>query len=277
MPGGILKRTRTAYASGGMNPYALVKPLRRNRSSGRMRRVGGSIAAALARVHTFKRMAVPMAIVNKVGNLTPDLYNVAGSGAFPYLQIGSYGNDYLAGASHFGGALTFQLAQLATVASPGALTDITNLFDNYRIAKVQLRFDLSYNSAPGVAGSGYGPLSSVPLMHICPDFDDNAIPANREQVLENAYARSVRLDNKSFTMTITPRAQTVVSTGATTTSVAAGGLLPAGTWLDCASPQIPHFGAKFWIEDFPVSSAGSVPSAQLRVTPTYFLEAKNVV
>jgi len=275
MPGGILKRSRSAYAGGG-SPFGMVRPLRRNRSSGRMRRVGGTIAQALARVHTFKRMALQMAIVNKVGNLLPDIYNAAGSGAFPYLQIGQYGNDYIAGSSRFGGALTFQLAQLASAASPGALTDITNLFDNYRIAKVSLRFDLSYNSAPGNAGSGYGPLSTVPLIHICPDYDDNAIPANRENVMENAYARTYKLD-RSFTMTITPRAQTVVSTGATTTSTAAGGLLPVGTWLDCGSPQIPHFGAKFWIEDFPVSATGSVPSAQLRITPTYYLECKNVI
>jgi len=253
---------------------------KRSRRAGgrRARRLGGSLQSALARVHTFKRMALEMAIVNKIGNLSPDLYNVAGSGAFPYLQVGQYGNDYISGSSHFSGAMTFQLAQLATISNPGALTDITNLFDNYRIAKVALRFDLSYNNAPGGTGiGGYGPVTSIPLIHICPDYDDNAIPANREGVMENAYARTYKLDN-SFTMVLTPRAQTVVSTGATSSSTGAGGLLPVGTWLDCTAPQIPHFGAKFWVEDFPVCPAGSSgPSAQIRITPTYYLECKNVI
>jgi len=272
-------RVYKGRARAGQKGKSRVYTTRKASAGARMaRRMGGTMVNALARVHTFKRMALEMAIVNKIGNVSPDLYNAAGSGAFPYLQIGGYANDYIAGSSHFAGALTFQLAQLASLANPGALTDITNLFDNYRIAKVSLRFDLSYNNAPGGTGvAGYGPVTTVPLIHICPDYDDNSIPASREGVMENAYARSYKLD-RSFTMTITPRAQTVVSTGATTTSTGAGGLLPVGTWLDCASPQIPHFGAKFWIEDFPVCPTGSAgPSAQIRITPTYYLECKNVI
>lgn len=290
---GVPKRFRTGGgAAGGGGGGAMVGARMRNafgqwarnvlrRKGGYgARRLGGTYARALARLHAFKRVGVEMQMVNTGTNSLPTLVNAAGSGSFPYLQVGSFSNGALPQVSQFGGAFSFQLAQLGTSLSGTGLTDITNLFDNYRIAKVVLRFDLSYNSAPGgaaidaAAGAIRG-IGTLPIMHICPDYDDNGIPATREAVLENAYARTVRLD-RSFTMAITPRAQSVVATGAAGGGVAAGGLLAKGTWLDCSSPQIPHFGIKFWMEDFPTPTSGGA-NAQLRITPTYYIQAKNVI
>lgn len=279
--GGSPKRYRGGAAGGGRMRGAFSRWARgvlRARRGGRVaRRIGGTYAAALARVHSFKRVGLEMQMANTGANTLPSLNNAAGSGAFPYLQVGSLSNaNCMPDTSQFGGAFTFQLAQLALPAGTG-LTDITNLFDNYRISRVELRFDLSYNAAPGGPGiAGLRGITSLPVMHICPDYDDNAIPASREQVLENAYCRTIRLE-KSFTMSIKPRAQTVVATGASTSATGVGGLLPTGTWLDTSAPQVPHFGVKFWMEDFPTPSTGAQPNAQVRITPTYYLECKNVI
>lgn len=240
-----------------------------------LRRIGSrSLSGALSRVHTFKRVGEPMEILNPAGTgiTLPTLINASGAGAsYPYLQVGSSGFTSITSGVKFGGAFSFQLAQCANV------SEITSLFDNYRIKKVVLRFDYSVNQAPATTASPpTQQATAVPIMHICPDYDDNAVPAARTSVLENGYARTVRLD-KTFTMTLTPRAQSTVTSGSVS-GLVAGGLLPLGQWLDSSSTQVPHFGVKFWIDDFAWSSATlNGIFASLRITPTYYLEAKNVV
>lgn len=269
MPG--VKRSRSAGGGG----FSMVHMGRQNRNSKAMRRIGSrSLSGALARVHTFKRVGDLMQVIPVENNAGLQIINGSGSGAFPYIQTGAFGNPGITGTCAFGAAMTFQLSQCANIG------EITNLFDNYRIKKVTLRFDYSANSAPqSGAYAGLPGVSAVPIMHICPDFDDNDIPSGRTRVLENGYVRTVRLD-KPFTMTLTPRAQSVVSTGAAGGAVGVGGLLPNGMWLDSSTSNIPHFGVKFWMDDFAsnTSVVGSgLKNVSLRITPTYYLEAKNVV
>lgn len=271
-----LRYGKTYARAGDYRKRTYINEMRGRRRAGiALRRIGSkSLSSALARVHTFKRVGEPMEILNPAGGSVtlPTLTNATGAGAsYPYLQVGSSGFTSVASAVKFGGAFSFQLAQCANV------SEITNLFDNYRIKKVVLRFDYSINQAPAALVSPASQqATAVPIMHVCPDYDDNAVPASRTSVLENGYARTVRLD-KTFTMTITPRAQSTVTSGSAS-GLVAGGLLPLGQWLDCASTQVPHFGVKFWMDDFAWSSASvSGVFATLRVTPTYYIEAKNVV
>lgn len=268
------------YGKGSARAGAYRKRVARNArkpyASMALRRMGSaSLSSALSRIHTFKRVGEPMEILNPTGAgvTLPTLTNATGAGAsYPYLQVGSSSFTSIASGVKFGGAFSFQLAQCANV------SEITSLFDNYRIKKVVLRFDYSVNQAPSTVASPSGnQATAVPIMHICPDFDDNAVPAARTSVLENGYARTVRLD-KTFTMSLTPRAQSTVTSGSAS-GLVAGGLMPLGQWLDAASTQVPHFGVKFWIDDFAWSSLVGATGifATLRVTPTYYLEAKNVV
>ena len=237
-------------------------------SLGRMMRRGLLSTAIAARLHTFKRVAQPLSLVDgAIGNL-PTPGNAGTGNAYPWLKVANQIAGYTNGTLSYGGAMTFSLNQVANYA------EITGLFDNYRIKKVILRFDYSANSAPGgVAGAvAY----TIPLIHITPDFDDNSDPANREAVLQNSYTKTYRLD-RSFSMALTPRAQTVIATGQQAgfpAATAVGGMLPQSTWLDCNSPQIPHFGVKFWVDDWTNVGVGT---SGLRITPTYILEAKNVV
>jgi len=232
------------------------------------RRTGMSIAS---RVHTFRRVCDVIAVTSGALGGNPVVSVAAGGSPFPYLQISGATSGFVNNTNKFGGAMSFALAQVASY------TEIQSLFDNYRIKKVILRFDYSANSSPSNSAGSPGVVNvgnqAVPIVHVTPDFDDNTIPTNRADVLQNAYCRTYRLD-KSFSISLTPRAQTVVATGAgAASSTAVGGLLPANTWLDCQSPQIPHFGCKFFIDDFADTGASN---CALRITPTYILEAKNV-
>ena len=208
----------------------------------------GLVPAGIAsRVHQFKRVCQPMAVISAVAGNIPSVVNGTGGGAYPYLNLGSQSAGFVLNTLQFGGAMSFALSQCANA------SEITQLFDNYRIKKVILRFDYSQNNAPGSSagqpGVNYVTSQAVPIIHVTPDFDDNGVPTNRIEVLQNAYTRTYRLD-KSFTMALTPRAQTVVSNGQTSGSTAVGGLLSASTWLDAQSPMIPHFGVKFWLDAY---------------------------
>lgn len=232
---------------------------RGRRGMGRfVRRVASkSLAGALSRVHTFKRVGEPVVITQ-----TTAASRVLLEGNTDLLQPGITGSadSFIAAATQVRGAFRFCLAQAANI------TEITNLFDNYRIKRVRLMFAFSGTEA-GVQAAASLP---APLIHYCYDPDDNTTPASRTAVLENGYCRSRRLENV-FYVDVTPRAQQSVVGGAG----GAGGLLPVGNWLDANSPNIYHFGLKFWIDQFPFATNDR--NYCLTVTPTFYLEAKNVV
>lgn len=226
---------------------------------------GSSMGAALARVHTFKRVGTPLTITTSpaVGTAPGIAGNVdmIASGAQLALSTGVLANTH-----QLRGALRFALSQAS------AVQEIIDLFDNYRIRKVKLLFTLSYNSAPSSADGGVGTVigaSSLPLMHGCYDPDDSAVPNDRAVVLQNGYCRTIAL-NRSFTVTVTPRAQQSVVGG----TGGAGGMLPTGTWLDTGSQNIYHYGYKFVLDDWPSSALWNMG---LTITPTFYIEAKNVV
>lgn len=230
----------------------------------------------MASVHSFKRMGQPIIISNAGSGLIPTLTNATSGTSFNYCTLASNSAGAVAWTVQFGGSMAFMLGQCANT------SEITNLFDNYRIRKVVLRFDYNQNSAPGSSSATAGNTNSnaVPLIHLCPDFDDNVVPTSRVDVLQNSYARTIRLD-RPYTMALTPRAQNGIAggtnlpapTGGGVSTTAAGGLLPAGTWLDCNSIQIPHFGVKFWVDNYNDAAAFT---STLMITPTYYLECKNV-
>lgn len=253
------KRARNEKAFAGLAGWARAMNRRPSRGGRALKMGSGSFSNALARVHVFKRVGQPLVITNSTAaariNIKGNADLMGGAGA-PTATAGAfYGNT-----SQVQGAFRFCLAQASNI------TDVTNLFDNYRIAKVKLTFACSFNSAEPSAAVG-----PIPMINYCYDPDDNQPLPNREKVLENGYCVSKRMD-KTFSVTLKPRAQQTVTGGL----AAAGGMLPTNTWLDCDSTQIYHYGLKIWIDDFPYNAATS-DLFGFTVTPTFYLEAKNVI
>lgn len=243
--------------------YSRGGPIRRVRQSTAarfLRRIASpTMSAAMARVHTFKRVGNPVVITNStlpgtraIAQGNADI--IAGAGA-----LAGGPDTSIATASQIRGAMRFCLEHAAN------RQDITNLFDNYRIAKIKLMFNFACTDAT-LTNNQF----CMPVINYCYDPDDNGTPADRTSVLENGYAAVKRLD-RPFSLTITPRAQqSVVGGGA-----AGGGLLPVGNWLDSGSPQIYHYGLKFVIDQFPFLAVDN--TVALTITPVFYLEAKNVV
>lgn len=233
-----------------------------------LRRIASpGLSRALSRVHMFKRVGTPLYIANNnlAGFVTDGNVDMVPAASMAYAA------GILAQTGQVRGALRFCLNQASQVA------DITGLFDNYRITRVSLHFMFTVNSAPGGATTGFGgatPVNfgSLPVINYCYDPDDNTVPANREEVLANGFAKTRRLDS-NFTVSITPRGQNSIVGGVG----GAGGLMPVGQWLDSASPQIYHYGLKFCIDNWPQLPASADKTIGLVITPTFYIEGKNVV
>lgn len=265
MPG--YKRRRSVYGARPMGRGARGRTM-----SVRLRRYGApSLGAALSRVHVFKRVGNPLLITNLDNTVTP-ANSVRGDNTSMVNNI-SYAAGTLLNTGQLKIALKFALTNAAQ------RSEITDLFDNYRISRIKLTFNFSMTGAPSDANSGgaFTPvgLSAMPMLHGCYDPDDAGVVATRESVLASGYARTRRLD-KPFSVTIVPRAQNVIS-GAGGAAVS-GGLLPITQWLDSSSPDVPHYGFKFVLDDWPIAPAAlAAPYACLTITPTFYIEGKNVV
>lgn len=260
MPG--IKRGR-----GYGGKYSAAKRLRSAMLMGRRRGSRLLRSAIASRVNVFKRSTDAFGF--KAPDTTAFAPLLVNSGAAPnaLLTIANASGSQFVGAnsSQFGGSLQFMLSHLANV------SEIVNLYDNYRIKKVVVQVIPSFNSSDLIQAAS-GPMG-IPCMHYAVDSDDATVPANRTSIMENSYCRTVRLDSP-FNIVIVPRAQNVV---ATTTGSAAGGMLPANTWLDTASQNIPHYGLKFWIDEMVQVAADSQARPFVKFNVTYYLECKNVV
>lgn len=270
-----LKRRRIGY--GRRNTMGAAG---RKSYAGRVLRSIGAPAMA----HTFARPGQRLRLTND--GLT---YYINGStlgssvaGGLYGIALGGVTGAAIRGANDFGLSEFFQFSFL------NASGDLANLYDNYRIKAVKVKFDLSFNSVPGDQTSGTGgslPFApnSLPMVHYCVDPDDNTPPTSVADVLQYSKSRSVRLGDKSLTITLSPRAQGVVSSNPVSSTVpitpAVGSMLPMNTWLDCQNAQtVPHFGLKMFVENMPVGTGTGANQWNwvLTMTPVYILECKNV-
>jgi len=251
----------------------------RMKRTGGARRIGSTqlIRSAIAsRVNVFKRTTEAFGMKAGITGTTTERLQNTGTSPNQLLAIANVsGSQFVAGSYQHGGAFQFMLAHLTNV------SEITQLYDNYRIKMVYINVIPSFNSAD-IASLGTGLSTAIPTMHYTLDNDDGLPPANRQDVLQNSYCKSVRLD-RPFTIAVKPRAQSAVAAniqqggGGFLPGLAAGGMLPTQTWLDTASPAIPHYGIKYWMDEWPTVATDGPSCPFVKYTCTYILEAKNVV
>lgn len=267
---------RRGYKRGRGDAYATIP--RAPRLGGMARRFrlqstgSKSLSGAMSRVHVFKRVGVPLVVTNNP--------TAAARASFEGGNV-SIGSNLTGGADSALSAFSeVRFATKYTLNNVAGVDEIKNLFDNYRIKKISLRIDFGFNTAPGIiegTGAGSGSLTggpwALPIMHYAYDADDASAVTSLENLLQNSYAKTVRLGDKSVNVSFTPRAQATVQ--ATPGTAVSGGLLPVGQWLDCQSTAVEHYGMKFVLSQFPNLSSGGV--ACLSITPTFYIEAKNVI
>jgi hypothetical protein len=150
------------------------------------------------------------------------------------------------------GSFNFKLADLDEV------THFTNIYDMYRIVKIQVTI-VPFNQQPlaTTTSTYFAPL----LMAI--DYDDNATPTSTTQ-LYNASNLRIITSRQNYTFSFKPRALMAAYTGSFSGYASA-----ENQWLDCASTDIIYYGLKWAI-----ASSSSLPT--FGVYARYFLEFKNV-
>lgn len=129
------------------------------------------------------------------------------------------------------------------------VTEFTSLFDRYKIKKVKVVLTPFFNM--GVTGAAYsaGSAQANVLVHTAIDYDDVTIPSADDagiNILRQYETYKVtRLGSRRLVRTWTPRfAQAVYGSGAFTSYVQGSKTI----WLDCASPDIEHYGLKGVVE-----------------------------
>lgn len=135
-------------------------------------------------------------------------------------------------------------------------TELTALYDQYKIKWVKLHFDWSplvpipYDTANAFSGSG----AHNPIVYFKRDYDDATAPTEIEMKQSN-QTRALRLHpNRNQTIFLRPAILHQIYEGATATAY-------APKWrerLDCADVSVPHYGLKMLIKSPPSSNYGTV-------------------
>lgn len=168
------------------------------------------------------------------------------------------------------GQLTYYMA----IANLPNLSEFTNLFDSYRINSVTLKF-IPYATAT-MDPTAFG--ASNCIMHWVKDFDDVTLPASGETgiaALEQypGYRRqNMNASSKGITVKIRPRAATSLYQGAFTAYAQAS----RNTWINCANPDVQHYGFKACFELYNGTTTGVNTVFPFRVEATYDLSFKGV-
>lgn len=231
--------------------YAKKKaPMTKRKYGGTRRYARKSVAG---RVHVVKRIAQPLYVQNDPTTGEPVL---TASGAASGFQAGTTAG-LLPNTWETGLALQFKLS---SVIDP---TDLTQLFDRYKIVGVKLKIHYLQNASfiPGY--------SNLPTLYSAFDGDDATPPPTSLGVVSKGYCKSRVLNaNRPMSVYIKPRVTKEIYNSALTTGYSS----EKACWLDCNSADVPHYGLKMWLSDW---VGGHDNNNAIRIQPTYYLAMRD--
>lgn len=168
-----------------------------------------------------------------------------------------YGNS-----SAWSGALSMALNKTVNY------SDFTSLYDYYKIKGVKITFDYASNVA--LANSYDVPMPRLAWHY---DYDDTVFQDYAHYMQSTARVKQTRLDKK-VTLFVKPRIKDAIQQ--TTGGTVATPSVFKRTWIDMAYPEVPHFGLKFGLIDWPYATDGAVAKPLLRVRFDYYISGKGV-
>lgn len=202
----------------------------------------------------IKRLGQQVTIVNGGGSGLPFL-NQTGGGTWEMTATPTGGS--LGGTYQYGLSGQFQLNAVQDH------TDITQLFDRYKIVGIKLKFLFQHNVA-SVSGN-----SCLPVMYHAFDADDANVPTSANDVMVKAYCKTRILNgNREFSVYYKPRISKEIFQGP---FAGPGYSTEKAAWLDCNSSAIPHYGFKAWIDNWLAPDNALL----LRIQPVYYLALKD--
>lgn len=159
-------------------------------------------------------------------------------------------------------AWTFRLDQVTSY------TELTNLFDNYKINAVVIKF-WWHQQASTVDQN----LIATPIMHWAVDNNDATAPPNLATLKQySSYHCHQFKDAGMYTIKLYPKPQ--VASYRTAVSTAYG---PKKMWISSVYSDVPHYGLKVWIDGSQTASGGTGNQdiGGLTYEITYYVSVKN--
>lgn len=146
-----------------------------------------------------------------------------------------------------------------TASALGNATNFANVFDQYRLDRIQMTFRPLNVATPltNTATAGFIP----GLIYVCIDYDDATAPGTVDQIRQYQNTSSHLYD--TFTLDFKPHA-------AYTVGGSISGNVPS-PWIDWATPAITHYGVKWAI---PAGTAGF--EQQWAITIVVWMSMRNV-
>lgn len=122
-------------------------------------------------------------------------------------------------------------------------SEYTNLFDSYRIVKVQMTFDPLVNNVSVQQGSTGSQAFECPDVYFSTDDDDISTPSKSELLQRPGVI--IKPATKKCVMNLVPQVSREIYRGLAQTAYEIPNKL---IWLDAAYADVPHFGFKGLIE-----------------------------
>jgi len=214
-------------------------------------------------VHKFRRLG-------QIARLTPGAGNVPflleDASPNPNFALGPNSNDFIAGLNLLQFGVTFT-AHLDGVIN---YTDFIDLFNEYKIDKVDIRIDLinGPSAQPNVAGV-------LPELYVRYDPNDASMPTSFGDIAQSANTTLFTFSQKTtHHFSFVPKAS-VQCYANPSSGGAVGFAAPShqALWFDTTGPSnnIHMYGLKFWFRNYE-STLGNGQLFQFQ--PTYFLSAR---
>lgn len=147
-----------------------------------------------------------------------------------------------ADAAGVGASLEFSLAD------DPSTSDLTSLFDQYRILQVVVRF-IPVTLVFGASTSA----TSFPSLLTAIDYDDNVAPASAQVMRQYGTCQTTSV-NTYVERTLNPQAALSAYQGTFTAYSAA----PRSQWFDCAFPSVEFYGLKWFTTPVSVVSGSYI-------------------
>jgi hypothetical protein len=136
------------------------------------------------------------------------------------------------------------------------------IFDSYKIAFLKVKF------RPVFTAQNFSSLPTPPLLYTAIDYDNATAPGSIAAIRQYSSCKETRYD-KDNVRCFKPR----ITMGAASSSFLLAANVSQAAWLDCADPNVQHFGLKYVISPALTSSALFMYSIEVE----YFLEFRYVI
>jgi len=174
----------------------------------------------------------------------PNHITLRAASTAPYKFCRSFDLGYMArpSASDEGFAFPFALNQV-----PNS-SDFTNLFDRYRVTKIDLTFSWVRSTATSAS-----PNELRPIIYMFMDEDDASIPLTKNEVFERQAMQRHQFNDARSSVSVTIYPRWIQSRSGVSTNLA-----PRNSWIDMATPAVQQYGIKGWVENMSTTNPNSI-------------------